>query len=176
MTRDSEATRNVTVNAIEFESTTRLLLFTGAFVYGFALYSPFVRIYIRSQTLLPSIDGKENGIGAAIYASSSSIEDIFSDVYDITPEASWPQTLRLLSQNSLTEVKVVSPCNIGPWGRLCDEICGECSTVLCNLGYPANDERMCWYLIAIPIYSQVRLSLVIRSTPVQCKVSRFCRA
>ena len=111
MTRDSEAARNETVDAIECEPTPGQLLFMVAFAYGFAQYLRLIGIYICSLTLLPSIHREINGL-AKICASSSSIEDIFSDVYDVTPESSLSQTLRLLIQDSLTKVKVVSSCNI----------------------------------------------------------------
>ena len=111
MTRDSEAACDEAIDAIEGESTPGRLLLTTVFTDGFAWYSRVVGIYICSLTLLPSIYRESNGL-AKICASSSSIEDIFSDVYDVTPEASLSQTLRLSSQNSLTEVKIVSSCNI----------------------------------------------------------------
>ena len=111
MTRDSEAARNETVDAIQCKSTPERLLSTIVFAYEFAWNLLVIGIYIGSLTLLPSIHRESDGL-ANIRASGSSIEDIFSDVYDVTPEASRFQTLRLLSQNGLTEVKVVVSCNI----------------------------------------------------------------
>lgn len=111
MTRDSEAARYETVDAIESKSTPGRLLTTIQSACDFALNLLVVGIYVCSLTLLPSIHRESNGL-AKIRASSSSIENIFSDVHDVTPEASRSQTLRLLSQNSLTEVKVVVSCNI----------------------------------------------------------------
>ena len=111
MTRDSEAARNETVDAIECETTPGQLLVMIAFAYCFARYLRVIGIYACSLTLLPSIHRESNAF-AKICASSSSIEDIFSDVDDVTPESPFRQTLRLLSQDSLTKVKVVSPRNI----------------------------------------------------------------
>ena len=111
MTRDSEAARNETVDAIESKPTPGRLLSTIAFAYDFALNLLVIGIYVCSLTLLPSIHRKSNGL-AKIRAASSSIENIFSDVHDVTPEASRSQTLRLVSQNSLTEINVVISCNI----------------------------------------------------------------
>ena len=141
MTRDSEAARNETVDAIKCEPTPGQSLFKIAFAYRFAQHLLVIGIYIRSLTLLPSTHRESNGL-ANICASSSSIEDVLSDVYDVTPKSSISQTLRLLNQNSLTEVKVVSSCNIGPWGWLCGEIGGESSAIFCDFRYPANGERM----------------------------------
>lgn len=95
MTRDSEAPRDEAVDAIECEPTPGQLLLAIAFAYGFAQYLRLIGIYICSLTLLPSIHRESNSL-AKICASSSSIEDIFSNVYNITPESSLCQTLRLL--------------------------------------------------------------------------------
>ena len=95
MTRDSEAPRNETVDAIECETTPGQLLFIIVFAYCFAQYLRVIGIYLCSLTLLPSIHRECNAF-AKICASSSSIEDIFSDIYDIAPESSLYQTLRLL--------------------------------------------------------------------------------
>ena len=118
MTRDSKAACNETVDAIECETTPGQLLFIIAFAYCFAQYPRVIGINLCSQTLLSSIYRETNGF-AKICASSSSIEDIFSDIDDVTPESSLYQTLRLLSHDSLTKVKIVSPRNIRPWGWLC---------------------------------------------------------
>ena len=140
MTRDSEAARDETVDAIESKTTPGRLLTMIAFAYGSAQYVLAIRIYVCCLTLLPSIHREGDGL-AKIRTSSSSVENIFSNVHDVTPEASRSE-LRLLSHNSLTEVKVVVCCNVRPWGRLCGEIGGECSAVFRNLRYPVNGERM----------------------------------
>ena len=81
-----------------------------AFAYGSAQYVLAIRVYICCLTLLPSIHRESNGL-ANIRTSSSSVENIFSNVHDVTPEASCSE-LRLSSQNSLTEVKVIICCNV----------------------------------------------------------------
>ena len=141
-----------------------------AFAHCFGQYLRVVGIYVSSLTLLSSIHREVNGF-AEICASSSSIEDIFSDIDDVTPESSFHQTLGLLSQDSLTKVKVVVSRNIRPWSWFGGERGGECVAVFRNFRYPANGERMCYGSLAIKIYPQVRLSFVIRCTPVHYGVS-----
>ena len=140
MARDSKAARNETIDAIERKSTPEPVLTMIAFANGFAQYILAVRIYICCLTLLPSVYREINGL-AKIRTSSSSVENIFSNVHNVTPEASCSE-LRLLSHNSLTEVKVIVCCNVRPWSRLCGEVGGECSAVFRNLRYPANGEQM----------------------------------